>query len=502
MGFLDYVFAGPPPERMASSAPTTMGGAPGIDGLGVGGGGKGMPSDISTVYSIIKAMSGMMGTLPRAVVNREGRGRQEDRRPELRHLWGRPNLDRSPMGHGVPFWTGAFASCVGWSNGYAWQDRVMPPRGDPERDWRAVRNLYYLPPWHVTPHASGDGDAYYTLGIDMDHHYHEGEILHFMSPPAPNGLRGLTPVEVSRGAHLLAADLERSGVSMLRHGSLLSGVVGVDDDVTKELYDEFQKDWQENYAGSSRTGKVALLGRGAKFTPVSIPPADAQYLEGRTYQREELLGMYAAGWPHHLLSWPSNTSNFGTGIEAQGRHLVQFVLVNRLRIVEAMVDDMLLPPDLSFKFNVDGLQRGDQKSRADTFHKMRLDGTMSADEWREMEDMAARSIPDDFLSPKNTERIDAISGEALGVPAKGGALPPPAPPNAPGVPGPVPAGELATAQNCVSASCVGGVVMTSRGESTGWCHKCGTLYPLQNGHSVRDTSDLVEAFLDEVQRRL
>ena len=479
----------------------TPGGEPGIDGLGIGGGGNGMPSNTATVYSIIKAMSGTMGTLPRSVVNREGKGRQEDRRPELRHLWGRPNLDRAPMAHGVPFWTGMFASVTGWSNGYVWQDRVGSYRADPSLAWRGVQNLYYIPPWMVKPKSDG-GEVSYQLGGDDKHHYYEDEVLHFMAPPAPNGVRGLTPVEVAQGAHTLAQDLERSGISMQRYGARLSGIVGVDDEVTKELYTEFQNDWNKNYSGSGRAGKVALLGRGAKFQPVSIPPADAQWLEGRKYQREELLSMYAAGWPHHLLSWPSNTSNFGTGIEAQGRHLVQFVLLNRLRIVEAMVDDTLLPPELSFKFNVDGLMRGDSKTRSEVLTKMRQNGVLSADGWLETEDMEPRGIPDDYLVPKNLERIDATTGEAVG----GEAVAPPPPRDAPleEMPDEQPdeqPDELAIGMPCPNA-CTGGVMFVARGSSVARCHKCGATAAVENGHRVRDSRDLMDAFLHEVEKRL
>ena len=264
---------------------------------------------------------------------------------------------------------------------------------------------------------------------------------------------------------------------------------------------------QPGTPGLGAFGVVPLLGKGAKWIQTTIAPADAQYLEGRAFQREEIVGLYAPGLPHHLLGWKSNASNFGTGIEAQGIHLVQFVLMDRLLAFEGMINDTLLPEELAFKFNVDGLLRGDSKQRTERMTRMRQWGVLSADDWLEFEDQAPRGIPDDYLSPKNVERLDADSGAALGAAA---GPPPPGPPQAPPAPPQQPQPPVQgrrprtctatlTEARCTNPDCTstqgarrGALMATNVGTATLKCPHCKVRTRVRDGYALRDETDALD----------
>ena len=477
---------------------------PGPDGLGVGVRGRRIPTNVVTANTVVKFLAGTQGALPRKIVERGRPGRPEVRPRELRHLWGRPNLDDSPLSHAGVFWTGLFASFEGWANGYSWTDRI--PGTD---DWRGVTGLHYMPPWNVHPfQPRGSRDVLYKLGGDRETAYSARDIMHVPGMTF-DGIRGVTPVELSPMAHELSLQMETAGVAMFREGIRPSGVVSIDGEVDSATEREFQDSWAAKYAGARRFGVVPLLGKGAKWIQTTIPPADAQYLEGRAFQREEIVGLYAPGLPHHLLGWKSNASNFGTGIEAQGIHLVQFVLMDRLLAFEGMINDTLLPEELAFKFNVDGLLRGDSKQRTERMTRMRQWGVLSADDWLEFEDQAPRGIPDDYLSPKNVERLDADSGEALGAAAGPAAPgPPQGPPAPPQQPRPPEGRRLLTEARCTNSDCPsvqsgrrGALLATNVGTATLQCSRCKVRTRVRDGYALRDETDALERFLEELDDR-
>ena len=176
---------------------------------------------------------------------------------------------------------------------------------------------------------------------------------------------------------------------------------------------EFYRDFDRFQAGAKNTGKVMLLQGNARYERIGIPPSDAQFLESRQFQREELVAYYAPGIPHHLLGWKSSASNWGTGVEAQTLAYVKFTLLPRLQRVEEVITQEFLEPGLKFEFAVDELLRGDSKTRAEVAWKERQAGILSADEWRYRERLGPRGIEDDYWQPLNVGRISAVSGELL-----------------------------------------------------------------------------------------
>lgn len=409
MSLVDVIVAGPPPRSTGVAMQTG-----GFEVSGPPAGGRaGTPSSVGAAYSCVNFIARTCGVLPRKIIRRGDRTREEVRTEEFRHIWGRPN----PTNAAISFWETLFASTEGWGNGYAWKGRLKGVPYDEHAPWRGVREL-----WHVRPERASVGmldthEKGFILNGDLQAPYTAETIAHFPGISF-DGVRGVSPVRAGATAHELSLFAERFGRMFFRNGSTLSGVLMSKAIHNPEAARDLMESFNKQHQGVDRSHLTGVIGGDATYERIGIPPNEAQFLETRQFQREEVVQFYGP-IPHHLLGWKSNTSNFGTGIESQGIHVVVFVLLNRLRRVEQVANDELLPPDLELKFNVKGLLEGDMKTRAEFMRKLREMGMLSAEEGRALEEMPPRGIEDDYLTPGNMVRIPA-NGGAVVVPESSG----------------------------------------------------------------------------------
>lgn len=148
-----------------------------------------------------------------------------------------------------------------------------------------------------------------------------------------------------------------------------------------------RESWQSTFGGSSNANKVAVLEEGMKYTPISIAPNEAQFLETRKFQIDEIARIFRV--PPHMVR-DLDKSSF-SNIEQQSLEFVKYTLdpwVSRWE--QAMVRALLSAEEKKkyfFKFNVDGLLRGDYQSRMSGYATARQNGWMSANDIRELENM-------------------------------------------------------------------------------------------------------------------
>ena len=499
------LFGRGPSASVAPRAPYPMGGggsgdSPGLDGLGVNSIAMSAearaPSPLAVAFAIIKLLSTTQGALPRVVHERGDLQRRPTRAPEYEFIWGRPNLDwRKPA---ISWWTQAFAHFEGWGNTYIWQDRMGS----------RVTGLELIHPIRVKPYMV-KRQMRYILDGDIEHPKTPDEILHIPGLSF-DGVKGISPVQAGRAAHEHAMLQERWGSNFLRGGSAPSGVVLTQSKVDETVAKEFQDKWAQRYGGVANVGKVLLLQGGADYKQITIPPEDAQYLQSREFQRTELVGFYASSIPHHLLGWKSNTSNFGTGIEAQGVHLVRYVLMNRLALMSDAISQELLPPDLVLDFNVQELIKADSKVQAEVAWKERQAGIRSREEWREAVSLPPLDFPDDLMRVSNAEYIDSETGEPIGEKEE----PPPAPIMMPPQMPPQPPPEEGEGEGeamivdelrCQNADCpsrrdgrAGRLLARRVAQATVVCHVCGVESIVEPARVVRDSIDLGDAVLEKM----
>ena len=355
-------------------------------------GGPGSPTAVGTALTIIGFLARRLGSLPRIVVERDDRSLTPIREPDHSVLWDRP-APAAQCPSAVAFWVTAFAHLEGWANVYVWK------RYDGVK--RRVVSLDLIDPAKVKPRRDRARNLVYRYA-DVD--YSSDEILHIPGLSF-DGIAGVPPVMATLSAHQIAHLQERWQRNFYRSAATPSGIISTPAELEGDAAEEFYELWDEQHGGPDGVGGVILLQGGAEYTPVTMSPIDAQLLESRHYTREEILGAYAPGLPHHLLGWKSNTSNFGTGVEQQGIHLVQHVFLPRLELVSDALSCALLPPELKLWWDTRLWVEGDSATQADVWQKMRMSGTASREEWRTAAGLGSLGRPDDLLIPTNTAPV-------------------------------------------------------------------------------------------------
>ena len=167
-----------------------------------------------------------------------------------------------------------------------------------------------------------------------------------------------------------------------------------------------QKTEPSSFGGSANAHKVAVLEEGMKYTPISISPEQAQFLETRKFQINEIARIFRV--PPHMVG-DLEKSSF-SNIEQQSLEFVKYTLDPWVVRWEQSLSRALFTVDEKkqyfCKFNVDGLLRGDYQSRMNGYATARQNGWMSANDIRELENL-------DRISPEEGGDLYLINGNML-----------------------------------------------------------------------------------------
>lgn len=200
-----------------------------------------------------------------------------------------------------------------------------------------------------------------------------------------DGLVGYSPIAMAKNAIGLAIATEEYGSKFFANGAAPSGVLEHPDTIKDPS--RVRESWQATFGGSGNANKIAVLEEGMKYTPISISPEQAQFLETRKFQIDEIARIFRV--PPHMIG-DLEKSSFNN-IEQQSLEFVKYTLdpwVSRWE--QAMVRALLTKEEKRkyfFKFNVDGLLRGDYQSRMNGYATARQNGWMSANDIRELENL-------------------------------------------------------------------------------------------------------------------
>ncbi|WP_044294501.1 phage portal protein [Robinsoniella peoriensis] len=200
-----------------------------------------------------------------------------------------------------------------------------------------------------------------------------------------DGLVGYSPIAMAKNAVGMTLACEEYGASFFANGANPGGVLehpGVLKDPGK-----VRESWNSVYRGSNNAHKIAVLEEGMKYQQIGIPPEEAQFLETRKFQINEIARLYRI--PPHMVG-DLEKSSF-SNIEQQSLEFVKYTLDPWVILWEQSLQKALLLPEEKkeyfIKLNVDGLLRGDYQSRMTGYATARQNGWMSANDIRELEDL-------------------------------------------------------------------------------------------------------------------
>lgn len=337
---------------------------------------------MTAVYSCVRVLSEAVAGLPLHVYKYLSDGGKEKAftHPLYHLLHDEPNSEMTSF----VFRETLMTHLLLWGNAYA--QVIRNGKGE-------VIALYPLMPNRMTVDRDSSGNLYYKYYRGSDEVIRSkeyevilssGDVLHIPGLGF-DGLVGYSPIAMAKNAIGLAIATEEFGAKFFANGAAPSGVLehpGTIKDPSK-----VREAWQSQFGGSSNSGKVAVLEEGMKYTPISISPEQAQFLETRKFQINEIARIFRV--PPHMVG-DLEKSSF-SNIEQQSLEFVKYTLEPWLvRWEQSMIRSLLTPSEKQeyfIKFNVDGLLRGDYASRMSGYATARQNGWMSANDIRELENL-------------------------------------------------------------------------------------------------------------------
>ena len=335
---------------------------------------------MTAVYACVRILSEAIAGLPLHLYRyKEGGGKEQAVDTNLyRLLHDEPNPEMTSF----VFRETLMTHLLLWGNAYA--QIIRNGKGE-------VIALYPLMPNKMSVDRDEKGQLYYTYSraneeaatmIGNTVTLKTSDVLHIPGLGF-DGLVGYSPIAMAKNAIGMAIACEEFGAKFFANGAAPSGVLehpGTIKDPAK-----VRDSWNSTFGGSANSGKVAVLEEGMKYTPISISPEQAQFLETRKFQINEIARIFRV--PPHMVG-DLEKSSF-SNIEQQSLEFVKYTLEPWVVRWEQALSRALLSatekPTYFFKFNLEGLLRGDYQSRMNGYAIARQNGWMSANDIRELE---------------------------------------------------------------------------------------------------------------------
>lgn len=354
---------------------------------------------ISAVLACVKVLSETLASLPLPVYKRlkpKGKQRWPDHQiysmlhdlanPEMTSFTFRETL----MAH-LLLWGNAYAEIEYDENWYPkalWP--LFPDRTYPERDpttgqiqYRTVINgQQFILPQERVLHIPG-------LGFD--------------------GLKGYSVISMAREAMGMSMAAEEFGARFFGNGAHLGGVLKTNNTLTDKAYDRLKQEVASK-SGLSQAHRLKILEEGLTYERIGIPPNDAQFLETRQFQTQEIARIYRV--PLHMIGDLSRATF--SNIEQMSIEFIQFTMLPWFKRWEQTLNWKLFTPSERKKFYteflIEGILRGDIKSRYEAYAIGRQQGWLCPDDIRELEGM--NPLPngqgEQYLVPVNMIPADQV----------------------------------------------------------------------------------------------
>lgn len=315
--------------------------------------------NVSAVYACIQLISGAMASLPLPIYERTKTGRQRVDHP----LWWLLNEQPLPRCSASTFWRYMMTSKLLHGDGFALIKRKSA--FSPE--------IVSITPWHplaVNVYLNGDRLAYQFInyiggqGIESQM-YDQDDVLHFTGVGF-NGLRSVSPLRHAlRNAAGIALAADKYSAEFFSASAKPEIVIKTEmAKLSAEQKDLIIDAWKSIQQGD-RT-RPGVLGAGMSLQELTINAEEAQLLQSRMFQIEDIARIY--GVPPFMIGHTQNTTSWGSGVEQMGIGFVKYTLSQHIVDAEQEINRKLFLTEKNFcEFNTAGLERGDIKTRNESY---------------------------------------------------------------------------------------------------------------------------------------
>ena len=356
------------PKDSVSSAPAFY--------FGSSGAGKSVTAQsaiqLSTVYACVRVIAETVASLPLGVYEAtDGGSRKATDHQLYRLLHDEPNTEMTSFILREVMLTHLLL----WGNSYCQIIRTGRNK---------ITGLYPLLPDHMTVDRDSKGMLTYTYMTANGNNVilAPDDVLHIPGMGF-DGVMGYSPIALEKNAIGLGIASEEYGSKFFSNGARPSGILTHPNTVKNPK--ALRESWNAAYGGSTNSGRVAILEEGMEFKPIAIPNNEAQFLETRKFQVDEICRIFRV--PPHLVG------NLEHATFSNIEHLSIDFAVHTIRpwlvrIEQSMNRALFIEQEKGrfyVQFNIDGLMRGDYKSRMEGYAIARQNGWMSANDIRALE---------------------------------------------------------------------------------------------------------------------
>lgn len=350
---------------------------------------------VSAVYACVRILAGTIGTLPAQIFKKDGKKKEVfTDHPYYATLHDEPN----PMITSVIFWESVVNHMLLEGNHYSLIGRNRA--GD-------MLSLTPLNPSRVDPDIR-NGRLIYAMVFDdgTSAVYDQDDVLHVpnIGWDGKKGLSTLRSALINSAGGALASDKYSS--SFFANDATPRGYIKFPESLTKDQADIIRDYWFDHHGHPDKRHLPAFIPSGGEFKEITMKAEDAQLLQTRSFQVADIARVF--GVPPHMIGHLEKTSSWGAGLEQQSLAFLIFTLRPLLTRIEQEVNRKIIrSKKYFFRFNIDGLLRGDIKSRYEAYQVglggNQQPGFLTVNEVRDLEDRAPVDDGDKLYVPLTGE---------------------------------------------------------------------------------------------------
>lgn len=225
----------------------------------------------------------------------------------------------------------------------------------------------------------------------------EEDVLHIRLM-APDGVVGLSVISQGREAIAQSLVMEEYASRLFANSARPGGILRVKTRLTPEVAARMKASWDAAHGGVGRVGGTAVLEEDTDWKSLGMSSVDAQFMEGRRFQLEEIARMFRMPL-HKINSMENSTKN---NMQTQSLEYLTDTLQPYLERIETAFEwKFELDPDYCLEFDVEKLLRVDIKTRYDAYAVAKQSGLLSTNEIRIKEGYNPVPGGDEVMTPLN-----------------------------------------------------------------------------------------------------
>lgn len=295
-----------------------------------------------------------------------------------------------------------------WGNHYSWINTAANG---------VIKNIWPLRPDKTSAFIDPLLGLQYKTEINgIKKSFDHSQIIH-VPGMSFDGLNGRSIISWMAESIGLGIAIEEFGASFYGDGALPAGVLEHPGKLDDSAVTRIKEGWKQQYGGLSNAQSIAVLREGMKFNALSVNPVDAQALEAKRFQVSDVARGFRV--PLMMLQYDTNVTTFASAEQFMLQFRQFTIQPWAVRIEQELNRKVFSAQEQKTyfaEFNLDGLLRGDFKTRQEGLKTMRQNGIINADEWREFENM--NPLPDGvgkvYLNPLNMAPAGNPQGDDTG----------------------------------------------------------------------------------------